>query len=242
MPKLKAVLSTLDGLPDAQKELYEEGDDGKFHLSAEGVEDVGGLKSALEKERRDRKAAERKLKDMGDIDPEEVERLRAESEERAEKDGDVERKLTLAQKKFDREKAELETKVLARDKKIHQLVAENVATEAITEAGGKPKVLLPHILASTKVVEEDGDFVAIVVDGKGNERPAKSGDKRFTLKDLVLEVKADEDFAGAFDGTGASGSGAPQVTTRGSRAPAPSREEAQGVEAQKRASGAYAVL
>lgn len=242
MPKLKAVLSTLDGLPEAQKDLYEEGDDGKFHLSAEGVEDVGGLKSALEKERKGRKEAEQKLKKLGDIDVDEFERLQLESEERSEKEGDVEKKLATAQKKFDREKTELEQKVLARDKKIHQLVAENVATKAIEEAGGKPKVLLPHILASTKVVEEEGDFVAIVVDGKGNERPAKSGDKRFTLEDLVLEVKADEDFAGAFPGTGASGSGAPQVTTRGSRAPAQSREEAQSVEQQKRSSGAYAVI
>lgn len=242
MPKLKAVLDTLDGLPDAQKELYDEGTDGKFHLQAEGVEDVGGLKSALEKERRGRKEAEAKLKKTGDIDPDEYERLRTESEERSEKEGDVEKKLTTAQKRFDREKAELEAKVLARDNKIHQLVAENVAKDAIEAADGKPKVLLPHVLAKTKVVEEDGDFIAIVLDEKGNERPAKSGDKRFSLSDLVLELKADDEFAGAFNGTGASGSGAPQVTTRGSRAPAQSREEAQSVEQQKRNSGAYAVL
>lgn len=238
--KLKAVLDTLDGLPEAQKDLYDEGEDGKFHLLAEGVEDVGGLKSALDKERKARKDAEAKLKKVGDFDPDEYERLKAESEERAEKEGDVEKKLTNAQKKFDRDKADLEAKILARDKKIHQLVAENVAKDAIEAAGGKPKVLLPHILASTKVIEEDGDFVAIVTDQKGNERPAKSGDKRFTLEDLVLELKADEEFAGAFNGTGASGSGAPPSGPRG--APPKGRVDTESVEQQKRSSGAYAVI
>lgn len=238
--KLKAILDTLDGLPDAQKELYDEGADGKFHLLAEGVEDVGGLKSALDKERKARKEAEAKVKKIGDIDPDEYERLRAESEERSEKEGDVEKKLTTAQKKFDREKAELEQKVLARDKKIHQLVLENTAKDAIEAAGGKPKVLLPHVLTKAKVIEEDGDFVPVVLDEKGNERPAKSGDKRFTLEDLVLELKADDEFAGAFNGTGASGSGAPPVGPRG--APPKGRVDTESVEQQKRSSGAYAVI
>lgn len=240
MPKLKAVLDTLDGLPDAQKGLYEEGEDGKFHLSAEGIEDVGGLKSALEKERKARREAEKKLTRLGDIDPDEVQRLRDEAEERAEKGDDAEKKLATAQKKFDREKTELEQKVLARDKKIHQLVAENVAKDAIEQAGGKPKVLLPHILANVKVIEEDGDFVPVVLDAKGNERPAKSGDKRFTLEDLVSELKADDEFAGAFNGTGASGSGAPPSGPRG--APPRGRVDTESVETQKRASGAYAVI
>jgi hypothetical protein len=165
MPKLKAVLDSLDGLPDAQKSLYEEGEDGKFHLSAEGIEDVGGLKSALEKERKERKAAERKLKELGDIDPDEVQRLRDAEDARADKETDVE---------------------------------------------------------------------------KGNERTAKSGDKRFSLEDLVSELKADDEFAGAFNGTGASGSGAPPSGSRG--APPKGRVDTESVEQQKRSSGAYAVI
>jgi hypothetical protein len=237
--KLKAVLDTLDGLPDAQKDLYEEASDGKFHLLAEGVEDVGGMKSALEKERKARKDAEKKLARLGDIDPEEVERLRAEAEDRAESEEDVEKKIVTLTKKHDREKTELEGKVLARDKKIHQLVLENTAKDAIETAGGKPKVLLPHVLAKAKVIEEDGDFVPIVVDEKGNERTAKSGDKRFSLEDFVLELKADDEFAGAFNGTGASGSGAPPGEMRGPRPQG--RVATEGVEEAKRRSGAYSI-
>ena len=238
--KLKAVLESLDGLPDSQKELYTEDSDGKFRLNAEGVEDVGGLKSALEKERKARKEAEGKLKKVGDIDVDEYERLKTESEERAEKGDDTEKKLQSAQKKFDREIAERDAKLLARDKKIHQLVAENVAKDAIEAAGGRPKVLLPHVLASTKVIEEDGDFVAVVVDAKGNERTGKSGDKRFSLEDLVLELKSDDEFASAFNGTGASGSGGPPNGTRGAP-PKGARVDTEGVEADKRRSGAYAI-
>ena len=49
---LKAVLTKeeFDGLEDSLKKLYVE-KDGKYLLDAEGVEDVSGLKSALEKER-----------------------------------------------------------------------------------------------------------------------------------------------------------------------------------------------
>jgi hypothetical protein len=241
MPKLKAVLDTLDGLPDGQKSLYVETDDGKFRLDAEGIEDVGGLKSALDKERRAKKELSDKLKKLGDIDIDEIEKLRADAEERAEKGDDIEKKLASAQKKFDREKAELDTKLLARDKKIHQLVAEDKARDAIEAAGGRPKVLLPHVLTNTKVIEEDGDFVAVVIDEKGNERTAKSGDKRFSLEDLVLELKADEEFASAFNGTGASGTGAPPSGSRGAPPRGRVATDTEGVEADKRRTGAYAI-
>lgn len=242
MPKLKAVLDTLDGLPEGQKGLYVESEDGKFRLDAEGIEDVGGLKSTVDKLRKERKELTEKLKKVGDIDTEEFERLRAESEQRAEKGDDLEKRLATAQKKFDREKAELDSKLLARDKKIHQLVAEDKAREAIETAGGRPKVLLPHVLTNTKVIEEDGDFVAVVIDEKGNERTAKSGDKRFSLEDLVLELKADEEFASAFNGTGASGTGAPPSGSRGALPRGRvTTQDTEGVEADKRRTGAYAI-
>ena len=53
---LKAILETLDEVPEALRAFYVERD-GKFVLDADGVEDVTGLKSALEKERGDRAAA-----------------------------------------------------------------------------------------------------------------------------------------------------------------------------------------
>ncbi|MEQ8332309.1 hypothetical protein [Nisaea sp.] len=55
---LPAESDSLDAVPEAARAFYVETGDGRFHLDAEGVEDVSGLKSALEKER----AARRELK------------------------------------------------------------------------------------------------------------------------------------------------------------------------------------
>lgn len=55
---LPAESESLDAVPEAARAFYIETGDGRFRLDAEGVEDVSGLKSALEKER----AARRDLK------------------------------------------------------------------------------------------------------------------------------------------------------------------------------------
>jgi hypothetical protein len=53
---LPAYLDNLDDLPEALAEHYIAMADGRFRLDAEGVEDVTGLKSALERERQRRRA------------------------------------------------------------------------------------------------------------------------------------------------------------------------------------------
>ncbi|WP_028467624.1 hypothetical protein [Nisaea denitrificans] len=55
---LPAETDSLDAVPEAARAFYVETDDGRYRLDADGVEDVSGLKSALEKER----AARRELK------------------------------------------------------------------------------------------------------------------------------------------------------------------------------------
>lgn len=55
---LPAETDSLDAIPEAARAFYIETDDGRYRLDADGVEDVSGLKSALEKER----AARRELK------------------------------------------------------------------------------------------------------------------------------------------------------------------------------------
>jgi len=55
---LPAETDSLDAIPEAARAFYVETDDGRYRLDADGVEDVAGLKSALEKER----TARRELK------------------------------------------------------------------------------------------------------------------------------------------------------------------------------------
>lgn len=62
---LKAVVASLDEVPEAFRSLYVS-KNGKFYLDAEGVEDVTGLKSALDTERSSKKAIEKELKAIKD--------------------------------------------------------------------------------------------------------------------------------------------------------------------------------
>lgn len=64
---LKAVVDSLDGLRDEEKGLYVQGQDGKFRLDIEGgfktESEIGGLTSALSKERARADAAEKEARE-----------------------------------------------------------------------------------------------------------------------------------------------------------------------------------
>ena len=91
---------------------------------------------------------------------------------------------------------------------MDKLVRQAAATSAIAEAKGSVELLLPHVLANTRVKEtDDGDFVVEVVDAKGNVRIGDSKGAPMDLKGLVAEMRQHETFARAFEGDGHSGTG-----------------------------------
>ena len=55
---LELILENLDGIDESIKPLYQQGEDGKFRLQVNGIEDTTGLKTALEKERKAKREAE----------------------------------------------------------------------------------------------------------------------------------------------------------------------------------------
>lgn len=233
---LKARLETeqdLNALPEAVRKEYkkvEEGDTAYFVLDAEGVEDVTGLKSALNKERGGRTKMEKLAKRLGlrtTDDPE------AANKELLEKLGDstledlIEASTKAGATKTEADEAVKNAKKLARDLGtaqetvttqsvfIDRLVRENALKDILAkpEHEGNWLFLGSHLMKQVKVVEEDGaegkEYVAKVIDPKTKEvRTKKGSTTEMTLDDLVVEVKAIPEFADAFKGTGASGSGA----------------------------------
>lgn len=228
---LKAQLDKeedFNALPEAVRSEYKkvEDDEGvRWLLDAEGVEDVTGLKSALEKERTTRRTTEKFLRKLGlkadekavtdfmaklgDQTLEEViEAATAAKATQTEADAAV-----GESKKLKKQVGDLTELTTSQSTFIDRLVRENALREVLAkdEHGGNAVLLMPHLLRHTKVVEEDGDegkeYVAKVIDPKTKEIRMK-GAKEMTLDDLVIEVKADPNFADAFPGTGASGSGA----------------------------------
>jgi hypothetical protein len=89
------------------------------------------------------------------------------------------------------------------------------ATKAIEGEGGSVTLLLPHVMERCRVVADpespdDLDLLrVVVVDGQGNPEPSltqSAEEKR--AAELVGEMKAGDEYAAAFTGTQAAGSGA----------------------------------
>lgn len=230
---LKAILDSLDGLPEAVAKEYKEVTDtnGKrFVLDAEGVEDVTGLKSALSKERTSRTALEKiakklgvpiqkqedvdaLLEKMGDRSLEEVLTLAEGKQVQASE------ALTAAEKKAQRIIAAKDEEIIKLSNGLSKRIKDDAAKDAIVKAKGNDTLLMPHVIKFLKVVEEDGaegkEYVAQVLDKKGQPRMDSKGEP-FTVSALVAELKGQAEFAGAFEGSGASGSGAGAGGSRGS--------------------------
>jgi len=213
---LKAVIQKLQDVPEAQRSFYSEGEDGKFHLDAEGIEDVSGLKSALEAERKERRKHERALAAFKDVDPERYNALlRAEEEREAVKakaSGDWEKREAQLIEKHGREIKSKEESLVAAQRTVERALIDAEAARAIAAAKGSVRLLLPEIKQRVKVLKgQDGEFAIRVVDAEGTPRIGKvEGGKAapMTIAELVAELREDAELARAFDGSGASGSGA----------------------------------
>jgi hypothetical protein len=197
--------------------------DGKFVFEAELPTETAGLKSALQKERADREKAEKSLKGFEGVDPEEAKRLKAEAEQlaadklKSKGDWETREKQLKEQLASDLQKREthFQTELKTRDDKIAKLqesleksLIEAQATAAIAAAKGAPELLMPHVMRQVKVVEENGEYVARVMDANGQPRIMNVKGDPFTIPNLVDEMKANEVFGRAFEATGAGGSGA----------------------------------
>jgi hypothetical protein len=111
----------------------------------------------------------------------------------------------------------------AENEKLRKAVQTNIvdreAMAAIAAVKGNARLLTPHVRSVMKVVEEDGELHARVVDALGNVRYRASDGLPMTAHDLAMEFKRDPDFTGSFEGSGSSGSGA---LSRGSGSGSPS--------------------
>lgn len=226
---LKAVLDSIDSLPDNIKALYRTGTEGlagKFILDTEPVggwalEDVAGLRNAFTTQRDELKAATSALdafKGLGaastireklgrlarleKIDPEsEADRLAA-ARARAridELDAEHATELDRIKIKSDRMVAE-----------ITRLILENEVAGAISRHDGSSELLAPHVASRVKIIEnEAGEFSVQVMDDQGRPAYRWRGSESIdaTIDDLVIDLKSKPAFAGAFKAS-ASGSGA----------------------------------
>lgn len=141
---LPAYVDDLDALPEAVRAHYVQTEDGRWRLDAEGVEDVSGLKSALEKERAERKVLKAELAALTG------------AEEPAEGDPEAEPAPEPA--------PDAETPPVDRAPVLEARLLEAEARAAIQAAHGVPELLLP-VVVSRLSVSENGSIAATAEDG-----------------------------------------------------------------------------
>jgi len=219
---LQATLDSLEELPEELHEEYEE-KDGKFHLKllkgfvpADKVEDVSGLKSALQKERENASNASKKARALEEqfagFDAEEYQRLKeleaSEEEKKAEKKGEWDKLKLQMTEQHNTELAKQKAREAALLTALERKTIDADAVSALNEMEGNVTLLLPHVKAHVRMVEEDGAFVARVVDDAGN--PRVNGEGNFlTVRELVSEMRDQETYATAFKAGVKSGGGTP---------------------------------
>lgn len=209
---LKAILDTVDGIPDVLKAEYKKGSDGKFHLDVEGGEDTGALKRAKDHEKNLRVAAEGQVAALTTQLEAATAAVTTVTGERdaalSEKGADVaaieaswKDKVGAAEKERDTLRGELTTE-------IERLLVTNTSLTMAGEISTVPELFQDVISKRLKVEKgADGKYFTRVLDAAG--APSASN-----LDDLKKELLANEKYAaiiisgkGSGGGAGGSGSG-----------------------------------
>lgn len=230
MPQLKTTLATkaeLDALPEALRGLYVERD-GKFLLDAD-FEDVGGLKSALEKERTTRANTEKALADirkaLGDTDP-------VKARDALKKLQDLEEKGLIDQGKFeellrarterlaadyDAKLKERDDKLTAAEKRLAELVIDNELRAVATTKKVRASAVDDFLRRGREVYKlKDGKAVPLAADGsvvfgkKANE-PMSMEEWADSITGSAAHLFEGSSGGGASNSGGSGGAGGPHT-------------------------------
>lgn len=236
---LSAILDSLDGLSDPIKAEYKQREDGKYVLDVTPVgtvalEDIGGLKSTIQTLRTETGNLKTTLKKFEGIDPEAAASALSKLKEWGDMDPDKKAAdlLKVKETQLTTKFKDLETKLSTeRDAAIKQLdhhLRVAALTQEIAKKKGNAELLLPHVLAQTKLRSTDKGHIVEVIDAEGNSRisPVGNSTDPMTIQQLIEEMGTK--FPSAFEASGATGGG----STGGGKPPVKS---AAGVRTMTRA-------
>jgi dsDNA-specific endonuclease/ATPase MutS2 len=195
---LQFKVKDLEGIDESVQSLYEKAEDG-YQLKVEGmpeVEDVSGLKSALEKEREKRRQAILEREEA-------AEKARQVAEEKARKSGDLEALEKSWEQKYNKLQQDLETEKkdllgVLENNTIHATAMELATSNAVQ---GSAKVLLPAFEGRIGMEFREGKAVPVVLDAEG--KPSA-----MSVDELVEEVRNDPAYAPVIVASKATGGGA----------------------------------
>lgn len=235
------VADSLDAIPEAQRSLYK-ADGDKFRLDVDGIEDTAGLKSALAAERtnaRDAVKMAKAWKDLGKT-PEEIQAL-FDAQAQAERDklakgGEWDKLKLQMTEQHQTELSKKDDAAKGLRSQLERHLVDAAAVAALAAGKGNADLLLPHVKARVKVVEDGGEYAVRVVDAAGNPRVDAKGNF-LSMSDLVSEMRQQDVFAPAFQAPNASGSGAQHSSSQHSGndlSKLPARERLSAARAQRK--------
>lgn len=224
MTVLKHEVDSVDTIPENLRTLYAEAN-GKYAIpeNLRPVADaITGLFSANTKIRDENKGLMKKaqidlsgLEDFGEDLPTIKENLKARLEEletaaAAGKDNKLNIDKVRAEMKAANELA------VANERKVqdslratvHKYLVGAGASEALAAEEAIVELAMPFVERQIKVVEQDGEFKAVVVDKDGDPRISGGTGQPMTIKELVREMKAQDTFKPLFKSDVKGGGGA----------------------------------
>lgn len=231
----KAILDSLDGLSADLRNEYRPGTkeeklEGKFVLKVDsvdgwGLEPVAALKSSLSNAKTERDAAKRIIKELGDdFSVDEYKAAMAEltalksgsssDKVKAEIDG-IKKQLT---DKHTKELATLNATLSERDSEVGELLIDTEVNSVCNDPAisGRAKLILPAVKQYATVVRVEKTMPdgkkrmvpkAIIRNPDGSARMStKQGSQDdMSIREFIETLKATDDYAPAFGGSGASG-------------------------------------
>lgn len=199
---LKAIIESLDGLPaDVAKE-YKEGDDGKFHLDIDGLEDhpgVGALKRAKDHEKQGRHKAQGKVAELEG----QIQELQNKLEDLGDTGKADEQTRTKLQRQIDTLTKQLTDETGALNGEINTLLVDNVALAIAQDLSDTPDLLIPHIKA--RLIAEKDESGKRVTKVKGADGEVSAA----TIDEFKKELSGRKEWAAVLRGSKGTGSGAP---------------------------------
>lgn len=202
---LKAVLQSLDGVPESLRNEYKERD-GKFYLDIEGIDDhdgVGALRRAKDYEKEEAKKAKERARELqAELDKlnDQLLDLRKNGVPK----GDVEALEQSYKDRLTKREEELNARINALTSQITNVMVDGEAMRLANEIAAKPEfvdLLLPHVRGRLKLESsEDGTHITRVLDKDG--KPSS-----LTLDDLKKELQGNKAFAPILAGSKAHGGG-----------------------------------
>lgn len=202
---LKRTVDDITTVPEAFRPLYEQGEDGKYHLQAieglmpvteaeERINAIDGKKAEILNEKKQLQARLKELESKAPKAP-------------AQPEVDTEALERQLREQFDGERQGFTSKLTAQRQQIENLLFKTAFEAEILKGKGEPELLLPHMRNRVRFNEgEDGTLTMDILNAHGSPMLGPKGE-RATPADIVKEYKAHPVFGRGFEGTGSSGAG-----------------------------------